>query len=93
VRWYIYTSLRGQVCACVIATLSHNNVQVSAVTVHPFFKASSCELSNGSKNKGKKIDYILILPVLKGFCLSSPLKVFVFTVLKPSYLFYYIPLR
>jgi len=50
VRWYIYTSLRGQVCARVIATLSHNNVQVSAVTVHPPSKASSCELSNGSRN-------------------------------------------
>jgi hypothetical protein len=33
VRWYIYTWLRGQVCAHVIATLSHNNAQVSAVTV------------------------------------------------------------
>jgi hypothetical protein len=33
VRWYIYTSLRGQVCARVIAILSHNNVQVSAVTL------------------------------------------------------------
>ena len=26
VRWYIYTSLRGQVRARVITTLSHNNV-------------------------------------------------------------------
>src|SRR5271170_1575819 len=50
VRWYIYTSLRGQVCARVIATPSHNNAQVSAVTVHPPSKASSCELSNGSRN-------------------------------------------
>jgi hypothetical protein len=50
VRWYIYTSLRGQVCAHVIAILSHNNAQVSAVTVHPPSKASSYELSNGSKN-------------------------------------------
>ena len=25
VRWYIYMSLRGQVCARVIATPSHNN--------------------------------------------------------------------
>jgi hypothetical protein len=36
VRWYIYTSLRGQVYACVIATPSHNNAQVSAVTINSF---------------------------------------------------------
>src|SRR5271156_5053799 len=42
VRWYIYTSLRGQVCAHVIATLSHNNAQVSAVTTT--LKAASSEV-------------------------------------------------
>ena len=41
--------LRGQVCAYVIATPSHNNAcQVSAVTVHSPFKVSSCKPSNGS---------------------------------------------
>ena len=39
VRWYIYMSLRGQVCARVIATpspcIAITTHQVSAVTVHP----------------------------------------------------------
>jgi hypothetical protein len=41
VRWYIYTSLRGQVCAHVIVTPSHNNAQVSAVTLSWLYYISS----------------------------------------------------
>jgi hypothetical protein len=93
VRWYIYTLLKGQVYTHVIVILNHNNAQVSTVTVYPPSKASSCEPNNGSKNKGKKIDYIFILSVLKGSYLFSPLKIFIFTVLKPFYLFYYISLH
>ena len=51
VRWYIYVSLRGQVCARVIATPSHNNAPGQCRdSTSPFQKASSCKPSNGSKN-------------------------------------------
>ena len=48
---YIYTSLRGQVCARVIATLSYNNAPGQYHdSTSPFQKASSCKPSDGSKN-------------------------------------------
>ena len=48
---YIYTSLRGQVCARVMTTPSHNNVSGQYHnSTSPFQKASSCKPSDGSKN-------------------------------------------
>jgi hypothetical protein len=57
--------LRGQIYTHIIATLSYNNArQVSAITVYPPSKASSCELNNRNKNMEveKKIDYIYPCP-------------------------------
>ena len=65
---YIYTSLRGQVRARVIATPSHNNAPGQCRdSTSPFQKASSCEPSNGSRNteavaEVKKINYIYPCP-------------------------------
>jgi hypothetical protein len=89
---YIYISLRGQVYAYIyIYSQDIIIYKVSTVIVYPPFKASSCKLNNSNKNTREKIDYIFILLVLKGFYPFSPLKVLIFIVLRPFYLFYYIP--
>jgi hypothetical protein len=66
--------------------------QVSAVTVHPPSKASSCEPSYGSRNTGvKKTDILVllvlidfVLPVLKGPRPYSPQTLLPISLLHPS---------
>ena len=68
--------------------------QVSAVIVYPPSKASSCELSYGSKNTGvKKTDILVllvlidfVLPVLKGPRPYSPQTLLPISLLYPSLL-------
>ena len=74
VRWYIYTSLRGQVCAHVMTTLSRATTtrQVSAVTdkiVYFAFKFSSIYTKNlpnmHAKFDLKSINFRCILQSVK----------------------------
>ena len=78
---YIYVAQGSGLCSCHSNTKSVQCIrvaittrQVSAVTVHPPSKASSCEPSNGSKNAEvkKKIDHIYPCPSSPHrLCLSS----------------------